>query len=236
MKAKSLMMLVVALLLVCGAANAQRYTDKLTRGLVAIPQGDKDGQDGSYGMSGTGIFVSWRILPGEYFDTGYNLYRGTTKLNEKPLTVSNYEDTKGSKTSVYKVVPVIRGVEREDLAATATPWAHQYWDIPAQKVLNRNGEDVTSTYSLNDCSVADVDGDGQMEFVAKRIKYPLERVPYCLDKYGNTSSPSIPLTISSELAGQELKDAIVSGFGAGLSWGTAHISLADCKVSPVIEY
>lgn len=74
------------------------------------------------------------------------------------------------------------------------------------------------------------------DFVAKRIKYPLERVPYCLDKYGNTSSPSIPLTISSELAGQELKDAIVSGFGAGLSWGTAHISLADCKVSPVIEY
>ena len=170
MKAKSLMMLVVALLLVCGAANAQRYTDKLTRGLVAIPQGDKDGQDGSYGMSGTGIFVSWRILPGEYFDTGYNLYRGTTKLNEKPLTVSNYEDTKGSKSSVYKVVPVVRGVEREDLAATTTPWAHQYWDIPAQKVLNRNGEDVTSTYSLNDCSVADVDGDGQMEFVAKRIK------------------------------------------------------------------
>ena len=74
------------------------------------------------------------------------------------------------------------------------------------------------------------------DFVAKRIKYPLERVPYCLDKYGNTSSPSIPLTISSELAGHVLSDAIISGFGAGLSWGTAHISLADCKVSPVIEY
>lgn len=74
------------------------------------------------------------------------------------------------------------------------------------------------------------------DFVAKRIKYPLERVPYCLDKYGNTSSPSIPLTISSELSGQELTDAIVCGFGAGLSWGTAHINLADCKVSPVIEY
>lgn len=74
------------------------------------------------------------------------------------------------------------------------------------------------------------------DFVAKRIKYPLERVPYCLDKYGNTSSPSIPLTISSELAGKELTDAIVSGFGAGLSWGTAYINLAECKVSPVIEY
>ena len=74
------------------------------------------------------------------------------------------------------------------------------------------------------------------DFIAKRIKYPLDRVPYCLDKYGNTSSPSIPLTISSELAKQPLTDAIVSGFGAGLSWATAYISLADCKVSPVIEY
>ena len=74
------------------------------------------------------------------------------------------------------------------------------------------------------------------DFIVKRIKYPLERVPYCLDKYGNTSSPSIPLTISSELVDQPLSDAIVSGFGAGLSWATAHISLADCKVLPVVEY
>lgn len=74
------------------------------------------------------------------------------------------------------------------------------------------------------------------DFVAKRIKYPLERVPYCLDKYGNTSSPSIPLTISSELSGKNLADAIISGFGAGLSWATAYISLKDCNVLPVIEY
>ena len=74
------------------------------------------------------------------------------------------------------------------------------------------------------------------DFVAKRIKYPLERVPYSLDKYGNTSSSSIPLTISSELYNQDLSDAIVSGFGAGLSWATAYISLANCNISPVIEY
>ncbi len=74
------------------------------------------------------------------------------------------------------------------------------------------------------------------DFIARRIKYPLERVPYCLDRYGNTSAPSIPLTICSELRGKELSGAIISGFGAGLSWGTAYISLANCKISPVIEY
>lgn len=74
------------------------------------------------------------------------------------------------------------------------------------------------------------------DFIVKRIKYPIERVPYCLDRYGNTSSPSIPLTISSELHDKVLSDAIVSGFGAGLSWATAYIDLSECQVSPVIEY
>jgi len=74
------------------------------------------------------------------------------------------------------------------------------------------------------------------DFIIKRIKCPAEKVPYCLDRYGNTSSPSIPLTISSELNNTELSDAIVCGFGAGLSWATAYVSLKDCKVSSVIEY
>ena len=160
---------ILALLMAVVAVNAdaQRVTDRLTRGLVAIPQGDKTGQDSNYGMSGSGIFVSWRKLPSEYFDTKYNLYRGTTKVAEN-LTVTNYQDNSGTKTSTYKVVPVVKGVEQTDQAVECTPWEHQYWDIKVQKVLNRNGVDVTSGYTLNDCSVADVDGDGEMEFVVKR--------------------------------------------------------------------
>ena len=149
------------------SVQAQRVTDRLTRGLVAIPQGDKTGQDSNYGMSGSGIFVCWRKLPSDYFDTKYNLYRGTTRVAEN-LTTTNYQDNDGTKTSKYKVVPVVKGVEQTDKAVECTPWEHQYWDIKVQKVLNRNGADVTSGYSLNDCSVADVDGDGEMEFVVKR--------------------------------------------------------------------
>ena len=139
------------------SVQAQRVTDRLTRGLVAIPQGDKTGQDSNYGMSGSGIFVCWRKLPSDYFDTKYNLYRGTTRVAEN-LTTTNYQDNDGTKTSKYKVVPVVKGVEQTDKAVECTPWEHQYWDIKVQKVLNRNGADVTSGYSLNDCSVADVDG------------------------------------------------------------------------------
>lgn len=75
------------------------------------------------------------------------------------------------------------------------------------------------------------------DFVAKRMKYPLDRVPYSLTKFGNTSSASIPLTISSELADKDdVKDVIVSGFGAGLSWATAYLSLENCKITKVFDY
>ena len=74
------------------------------------------------------------------------------------------------------------------------------------------------------------------DFIIKRLKYPLDRVPYSLDRYGNTSSASIPLTLSSELSGRHPGNVILCGFGAGLSWGTALLSLRDCNISPVIEY
>jgi autotransporter-associated beta strand protein len=166
MMKKTIILFVLGIFMAAGM-QAQRVIDRLNRGLVAIPQGDKDGQDTRYGTSGSGIFVQWRILPTEYFDTKYNLYRNGTKIASN-LTVSNYEDASGSKTSLYKVIPVVRGVERKDLASEEVQsWNHQYWDIPVKPVVGRDGTTVTG-YSLNDCSVADVDGDGQMEFVVKR--------------------------------------------------------------------
>ena len=77
-----------------------------------------------------------------------------------------------------------------------------------------------------------------MDFFVKKLKADPSRVPYCIKKYGNTSSTSVPLTVSSELAGK-LNGAhtmIMSAFGAGLSWGSALLQMRDCNVSPVIEY
>lgn len=77
-----------------------------------------------------------------------------------------------------------------------------------------------------------------MDFFVKKLKIAPERVPYCINKYGNTSSASVPLTISSELSGKlnGKNTVVLSAFGAGLSWGSAVIQMNDCKVSPVIEY
>lgn len=77
-----------------------------------------------------------------------------------------------------------------------------------------------------------------MDFFVKKLKISPDRVPYCINKYGNTSSASVPLTIASELAGKldGVHEVMLSAFGAGLSWGTAIMQMRDCHVSPVIEY
>ena len=134
--------------------SAQRMTDVLDRGLVALP-------------SGSGNFVSWRIMGEEYYDVEYNIYRDGVKLNEVPLAVSNYTDSNGTASSRYQVAAVVRGVEQER-CAEVTRWNNGYLDIPMQPVVNRAGKIVTSNYTLNDVTLADVDGDGVSEFIVKR--------------------------------------------------------------------
>lgn len=74
-------------------------------------------------------------------------------------------------------------------------------------------------------------------FLAKKLKLPPDKIPSTIEKYGNTSSVSIPLTIVSELrdrlAGH--KRLLLSGFGVGLTWGTAIIDVEDCYLAEITE-
>jgi 3-oxoacyl-[acyl-carrier-protein] synthase-3 len=74
-------------------------------------------------------------------------------------------------------------------------------------------------------------------FLAKKLKLPLDKIPSTIEKYGNTSSVSIPLTIVSELRGKLSghKRLLLSGFGVGLTWGTALIDLEDCYITEIVE-
>ena len=73
------------------------------------------------------------------------------------------------------------------------------------------------------------------DFLAKRLKLAPAQVPYSLGKFGNTSSASVPLTISECLSGNAARgNVFLCGFGAGLSWGAARLSLAGTRISPVV--
>ena len=76
------------------------------------------------------------------------------------------------------------------------------------------------------------------DFFTKWLKYDKSKTPYSIRKFGNTSSASIPLTIVTELIDKypNRTKVILSGFGAGLSWGSVFLNLENCKRSNLIEY
>lgn len=75
------------------------------------------------------------------------------------------------------------------------------------------------------------------DFFTKWLKFDKAKTPYSIRKFGNTSSASIPLTIVTELknAYPERSNVILSGFGAGLSWGSTLVNLTHCKISELVE-
>lgn len=75
------------------------------------------------------------------------------------------------------------------------------------------------------------------ESVRKKLKFPVERTPYSLEQFGNTSSASIPLTIVTELKDklQGEKQLLLSGFGVGFSWGSALMTTNSPHVCDLIE-
>ena len=135
-------------LLVSMGANAQRFTDKLDRGLVAV-------------KTTKGVYCSWRIQADEYYDVKYNLYRDGTRVNAEPLEVSNFTDASGSESSQYTVKAVLNGVEQQASKA-ATVFKSNYKEIKI-----KHDASLKATYEPNDACCADVDGDGEVEILMK---------------------------------------------------------------------
>lgn len=74
-------------------------------------------------------------------------------------------------------------------------------------------------------------------YIAKKMKLDKERIPWTIQKYGNTSSVSVPLTIVSELKDkmEGEKKLMLSAFGVGMAWATAIVPFVDCKISEIVE-
>lgn len=61
-----------------------------------------------------------------------------------------------------------------------------------------------------------------IEAAAKRLDLPMDRVVVNVDRYGNTSSASVPIALEEALRTGRLKpghNVVMVGFGAGLTWG-----------------
>ena len=140
-------------LLLCGKAQITPISqmEKLDRGLVALPAN-----------SGSGNFVSWRFLGTDDTNTRFDLVRnGTTIATD--LEVSNYKDDSGNSSSEYQVVTKVNG-EAVNTSDPVKAWGEVYKKLK----LDRPAKGAQGgTYSPNDCSVGDVDGDGEFEIFVK---------------------------------------------------------------------
>jgi rhamnogalacturonan endolyase len=135
--------------------NGQRQMENLDRGLVAVKVSN-------------GVFLNWRILGTEFTSTSYNIYRDGSKIATVSNTgASNYTDASGSTSSAYYVRAVVNGAEQA-ASATVNAWSANYKDINLSIPGSLTMPDgTTCTYSPNDCSVGDVNGDGQYEIIVK---------------------------------------------------------------------
>ena len=72
--------------------------------------------------------------------------------------------------------------------------------------------------------------------IAKRVGMPMEKVPVSLDRFGNTSGASVPLTIVDKYGscaeGREVK-MLTSGYGVGLSWGVMEVTINTDDIFPL---
>lgn len=65
-----------------------------------------------------------------------------------------------------------------------------------------------------------------MEAARQRLELPPEKMSKTVNKYGNTSAASIPISIVEELEAGKIKDddlIVMVGFGGGLTWGAIAI-------------
>lgn len=77
------------------------------------------------------------------------------------------------------------------------------------------------------------------ETIRKKLGLPPEKVPSTLHDFGNTSSASIPVTLTARLSDTlnrgARKRVLMSGFGVGLSWGSCIVDVEGASFPPLIE-
>jgi len=130
-------------------STPESQMELLNRGVVALPQSK-------------GIFISWRLLGTDDARIRFDVLRDGAVIAEG-LTVTNYSDSEGTTSAKYQIVGKVED-QVVETSPEVRPWTEAFMKLP----LNRPATGALgATYSPNDCSVGDVDGDGEYEIFVK---------------------------------------------------------------------
>lgn len=183
-------------------AAPARIMERLDRGLVAVP------------VPG-GTFLSWRLLgPEQGSGIGFNVYRGSQRLNASPLTGgTNFADRTGG-SGRYTVRAVVDGQEQA-ASAPATVFGGGHASIPLAAIPGAAPAD----YYVQHAWPGDLDGDGRYEIVVSRLPLAGGRRSY-LEAYSMTGGRLWRVDLGpashTRLGGNGANDpapAAISGYG-----------------------
>ena len=147
--------------------------ENIGRGVVAMPL--EVGKrvfsgEGTFSADQRKVYIGWRLLASDPDHVTFNIYRkdgnsAATKINGSPVRGStNFVDTEipdGEDNFTYTVVPVVDGKEGK----ASLPYSVDYHaDAKPYKSIKLTGD-----YSIEKIAMADLDGDGEMDFI---VKYP----------------------------------------------------------------
>ncbi|HMP92444.1 MAG TPA: T9SS type A sorting domain-containing protein, partial [Phnomibacter sp.] len=138
-----------------GPITAPKQMEKLNRGLIAIR------------TSPNQVYVGWRLLGTDTSIMQFNVYANGIKVNTTAVATSTNFVHQTTENVAYTIRPVVNG-EELDASEPTTVWMQPYLEINLQKPENGTTPDGESySYTPNDCSIGDVDGDGQYEIFVK---------------------------------------------------------------------
>ena len=154
---------------------------------------------GNYASETGKMLISWRMLPTDTWDTSFLLYTRTAdapngtlfRATSAPISVSTcFQTTVPTSARVYYLVPgdlfggtnpisvgndsvksVIKKAALDSLLVDERIYSQK---LPYLSIPLKGTEEIYDTdsvvYQANDVSVGDLDGDGQMEIVVKRLQ------------------------------------------------------------------
>ncbi|MFJ6269323.1 rhamnogalacturonan lyase [Pseudarthrobacter oxydans] len=137
-----------------GKAELKRQVENLDRAPVAV-------------LTDQGVTLGWRMLGLDQDSVGFHVIRDGVQLTEEPIrNTTTFVDPSGTAASTYVIKTVGNGNGQDKLSAEFTPLAQNYLSIKLDKPADGVSKDGKPyTYSANDSSVADLDGDGRYEII-----------------------------------------------------------------------
>jgi len=130
-------------------------TEDLNRGVVAFRSGNR-------------VIVSWRVLRSDNKNEPFNVFRNGVQINKEPIAQSGsmfIDEQPLTTDAVYEV----KGGGKDGKWTLKADAPDGYLPIKLDKPSSQPeyDSDRIITYSANDASVGDVDGDGQYEIFLK---------------------------------------------------------------------